>query len=46
MRNIFIGFLFGFTLATILVLYGTDAQVKELEATNDFLERKLKEMKK
>lgn len=43
MNKILLGFLVGFTLAAALVLYGTDAWIKELETANYFLVKKLKE---
>ena len=45
MKNILIGFLSGFVLGAVLVIYGDSAVIKELQDTNAFLEDKLKEAK-
>jgi len=46
MKRILIGFLFGLTFGAICVLWGTEAWIKELNETNRFLVKKLKEAKR
>lgn len=41
-QNILIGFLGGFVLGAVLVLWGDSAVIKELQETNEFLVKKLK----
>lgn len=43
MKRIAIGFLFGLISGAICVLWGTEAWLRELEETNKFLVKKLKE---
>lgn len=43
MRNILIGFLGGFVLGAMLVLYGDSAVIRELQEINRFYENKLEE---
>jgi len=45
MKRVLIGFLFGLTIGAILVLWGTEGWIKELDETNVFLTKKLKEKK-
>lgn len=37
MKNILIGFLAGFVLGAVLVIYGDNAVIRELKETNSFL---------
>ena len=43
MKHIAIGFLFGLSFGAICVLWGSEAWLRELEETNIFLVKKLKE---
>jgi len=43
MTKYFIAALCGLAIGAVLVFYGMDSQVKELEVHNDILKKKLKE---
>jgi len=45
MKHTMIGFFFGLCAGAILVLWGTEGWLRELEETNELLVKKLKEEK-